>query len=145
MVTKNTIHKFFSDFAENHTQIKSFGYGDLWEISASEGQKYPLLWACPQPSTISGNEIFYTYKILVADRVLDGRTNAVEVESDTMQICLDLLAALDDQSGEDWAVSDSATIEPFREEEKDRIDGHSFDTSLVVPFDYDQCQIPTIN
>jgi hypothetical protein len=56
MITKNIIKKYFEDFASNHYQIKDFGYGDLWEISASEATEYPLLWVQPIPCNVDGRD-----------------------------------------------------------------------------------------
>ena len=103
------------------------------------------MWVSPQPCPVEGMEILYTYSIAIADRVWKDRNNAVEVESDTFQICLDLLAAADDQSGTDWELSASATITPFFESWKDEVEGNIFTLILKAPFDYNSCQIPTIN
>jgi len=145
MITKNTIYQSFKNFADNHLQIKDFGYGDLWEISASESTEYCLFWVSPQPCNVQGNEITYVYSILVADRVFKGEGNELEVESDTFQICLDFLAYLNDQSENEWMLNESVTITPFTERFKDEVTGHIMDINIVVEFDYNECAIPKIN
>lgn len=145
MITKNIIYKWFLDFQLNHTQLKDFGYGDFWEISQSEAVEYPLLWVCPIITPINDREILYTYRVLIADRISDGRTNAVEVESDTFQMCLDLIAAADQQQDVEWELVPTYAIEPVREEMKDNVDGHMFDIIFKVDFNYDECAIPKIN
>ena len=80
MITKNILYQYFKDFADNHLQIKDYGYGDLWEISSSQATQYPLFWVSPQPSSISGNEITYNFNILIGDRLEDGDANKVEIE-----------------------------------------------------------------
>jgi hypothetical protein len=145
MVTKNNIAQWFRDFASNHTQIKDYGYGDFSDISMEEATKYPLMWVSPQPVPVEGLEIKYTYTIAIADRVDKERLNAVEVESDTFQICLDILASADDQSSNNWELDYATTITPFIEKWKDEVEGNMFTIVLKVPFDYNSCQIPTIN
>ena len=145
MITKNTLYKWFNDFADNHTQIKDFGYGDYSDISMEIATTYPLMWVSPQPCPVEGYEIKYTYIIAIADRVWKDRENAVEVESDTMQICLDLLASLDDQSSNNWELDYATTITPFVEKWKDEVEGNFVTVVLKAPFNYDNCQIPKIN
>lgn len=145
MLTKNQIHKKFKDFADNHLQIKFFGYGDLPELSQSVGTTYPLLWISPQPSPVNGYQIAYTYFVMVADRTMKGHEDIVEVESDTFQICLDFLAFLNDQSNNDFELNETTTITPFEDEHKDEISGHIMTISFNVDFNYNECQIPKIN
>ncbi len=142
MITKNTIHQWFSDFASSHLQIKDFGYGDFSDISMEEATTYPLMWVSPQPCPVEGMEIYYTYMIAIADRCDKARRDAVEIESDTHQICLDLLAAADDQSNNDWELTATATITPFIETWKDEVEGNYMTIQLKVAFNYDECAIP---
>lgn len=141
MITKNILYKYFKDFADNHLQIKDYGYGDLWEISSSQATTYPLFWVSPQPSNISGNEITYNFNILIGDRLEDGDANKVEVESDTFQIGLDLLATLN--LNRDLDLDKSNTLTPFIHDFKDRIAGHLITLSVSAPFDYNECAVPT--
>ena len=141
MITKNILYKYFKDFADNHLQIKDYGYGDLWEISSSQATTYPLFWVSPQPSSISGNEISYNFNILIGDRLEDGDANKVEVESDTFQIGLDLLATLNLDNELD--LDKNNTLTPFIHDFKDRIAGHLITLSVSAPFDYNECAVPT--
>jgi hypothetical protein len=146
MVTKNNIQTWFNDFADNHTQLKDYGYGDFSDISMERATTYPLMWVSPQPCTIEGNQISYVYTIAIADRVDKERLNAVEVESDTFQICLDILAAANDQATiSEWQLLETSTLTPFFETWKDEVEGHMVTLTLVVDFNYDKCQIPTIS
>ena len=141
MITKNILYKYFKDFADNHLQIKDYGYGHLWEISSSTATTYPLFWVSPQPSNISGNEITYNFNILIGDRLEDGDANKVEVESDTFQIGLDLLATLN--LNRDVDLDKSNTLTPFIHDFKDRIAGHLITVSVTADFDYNECAVPT--
>ena len=146
MVTKNNIQIWFKDFASNHTQLKDYGYGDFSDISMERATTYPLMWVSPQPCSIDGNQISYSYTIAIADRCDKERTNAVEVESDTFQICLDILAGANDQANATgWMLSETSTLTPFFETWKDEVEGHMVTVTLIVDFDYDKCQIPTIS
>lgn len=142
MVTRNTIAKFFKNFANSHYQLKDFGYGDFWEISQSKGARYPLMWVSPQPATIQGNEVLHTYAIAIADRVRSSEDHELEVESDTFQICQDLLAALNDQSLNEWELDENITLQPFTEWSKDDDAGFIMNLTFKVDNQYDACAIP---
>ena len=143
-ITKNIIYKFFHDFAANHLQIQDFGYGDLSELSASESLQYPIMWVNPLPVTISGNEVTYKYALIFADRVLDGDTNLVEVESDTLQYSMDALAAIANNNIFDWNIEQNATAEPFNDRWHDRVAGNVLTVAFTTTFDYSECNIPYI-
>lgn len=146
MVTKNNIQTWFNDFADNHTQLKDYGYGDFSDISMERATTYPLMWVSPQPCSIDGNQISYVYTIAIADRVDKERNNAIEVESDTFQICLDILAGANDQATiTGWELAETSTLTPFFETWKDEVEGHMVTVTLKVDFDYDKCAIPTIS
>jgi hypothetical protein len=100
-----------------------------------------LFWVSPQPSSISGNEITYNFNILIGDRLEDGDANKVEVESDTFQIGLDLLATLN--LNRDVDLDKSNTLTPFIHDFKDRIAGHLITVSVTADFDYNECAVPT--
>ncbi len=141
MITKLQIEKLFSDFAASHLQIKDYGYGDFSDISMEEGERYPLMWVNPQPCTVEGNEITYSYMIAIADRVYKDLNNDIEVESDTFQICLDILAKIQFEEG-DYRLNDSSTITPFKEAWKDEVGGNMMTLNIIITFDYNECAIP---
>jgi len=142
LITKNKIEKFFSDWATAHLQLKDYGYGDFSDISMEEGQDYPLMWVQPIPCTVTESEIIYSYTIAIADRVYKARENAVEVESDSFQICLDLLKTLNYQTLYEWELDPNATLTPFVETWKDEVEGHMITVNLKVDFDYNYCEVP---
>lgn len=144
MVTINQQRKFFNDFADNHYQLKDFGWGDVADVSQEEATTYPLLWVNPSPWTVDENEISFKYTVFCADRTYDGANSQVtEVHSDTAQILLDLMASMDQQQDYDWELTKQATVTPFTDVWKDKVAGHFIDITFKVLFNYDECQIPT--
>lgn len=144
MLTKNKIEIWLAGFANVHTQVKDYGYGDYSDISQERATTYPLMWVSPQPCSVDGNEITYVYEIAFADRVYKDRDNAVEVESDTFLMCIDLLAAANNQADiEDWELTKTAVITPFIETWKDEVEGNFVTLSIKTALDYDACAIPT--
>jgi hypothetical protein len=143
MVTINNIRKYFSDFADNHYQLKDFGYGDLPDISMEMAQTYPLLWIQPLPWSVNDRRITFKYSVFVADRAFKERgLQLTEVHSDTAQILFDLMASMDQQQDYDWELQKQSTGTPFTDSWKDEVSGHFMDISIAVDFNYNECQIP---
>lgn len=142
MITLNIIEKYFTDFAAAHYQLKYYGSGDLSEVSQDEAVTYPLMWATEQPLTVDGNNLYYNYSVLIGDRLEDGDGNRVEVLSDSLQICKDLLSSIRQVDDFGWDIVKSVTITPFVHRFKDRIAGHIMTVSIQTDFNYDECAIP---
>jgi hypothetical protein len=86
--------------------------------------------------------ISYNYSVLIGDRMKDGDGNDVEIESDSFQICLDLLASIRNSHTFDWDLEKNSTATPFIQRFKDRIAGHLINVSILHEYNYDECQIP---
>ena len=152
VVTKNIIRQIVSDIATAHYQINSFGYGDEADYvqklmnedtqELAENVIYPRLFLSPDVSRIQTGSYIRTYVVIVADRIRTGDQNFTEVESDTEQILLDVIAQLQNQ---DYGfVLDTGSIEvtPFKNRFADMVTGHMASISLQSDFEYDRCQIP---
>ena len=143
MKTKNQLKKIFSDFASSHLQINSFGYGEEFEQQANETAVYPLMWVLPNASTLSGVQMNYSYRVIIADRVRKDESDEVDVESDTDLILKDCIAYLYKYALQnDLKLADGITFNPFWEKWSDEVSGAYIDVVLEDYFDYDSCNIP---
>lgn len=161
VLTKNELVQILYDIAKAHYQIKGFGYGNIDEISvatqtaysanndefpkSSNADRCPLMWVTPIRMLLRGKELFYNFDVIIADLVKkEGNINLqdLEVESDTMLICLDICSMLDNQY-EDFHNDRNTTIDPFNERGNDDYTGHIATISLKAPFNYNRCQVPT--
>ena len=145
-VTYNNLFDTFSMIASNHYQINSFEFGEAWDINSSGTTNYPLLLVIPETSTVSIGKVTYKFKLAVMDLVQKGKDNDIDVESDTHQILLDVIAELR-MGGYDFSVDRNLTItlEQFSEKFDDEVTGWWGDIILDTDFDFDSCNIPTIN
>lgn len=143
MVTLNQVIKNLNKIANAHYQISSFGNGSIQEFATSGTTNYPAMWVDYEPSQIQGNAYLHALRIYVADRLIKGKKNELELFSDIQQICLDIIAQVSSPIYGWKLLSDNITLNPFSEPRFDDEDaGYYFDISLRVPFTYDTCQIP---
>ncbi len=151
--TKNQVITQLRQLAESHLQIRGFGYGDKWELETAltkdDGTtiglvhpiKQPFMWVTPIIARVTEGSLFYDFEIIVGDLVKKGESNELEVESDTLLICLDVLSKLNDEEYT-WSLSRQSNLHPFTEKWDSEFTGHIMNVSLEFMFDYNYCQIP---
>ena len=144
MVTLNQVIKNLNSIADAHYQIKSFGSGAVQEFATSGVTNYPAMWVDYESPRVEGRAYVHVLRVYIADRLIKGKKNELDVLSDVQQVCLDIIAQAQNSAIYGWKlVSDSVTLNLFSEPRFDDEDaGYYFDLSLKVPFDYDRCQIP---
>src|SRR3990167_4318560 len=142
MFTFVNIYDTFETIATAHKQINSFGFGDLTEIATSGTVEYSLMWVMPMGAVMRRGEVGNKYKILVMDKVLTGEVNELDVQSDTQQILLDVLAELKDNTRDVHLKDETITLEDFTERFSDDVTGWAADITLWVAYPTDRCSIP---
>lgn len=141
--TLNQLIEVFTQIAEDHAQINSFGYSQEYEIGAVTTNNYPLFWAFVMPSKISNQSVKYVFHFVLADLVnAEGTgTQQDEVQSDTVTVFWDILFLLRDKY--DLAVGFDVSITPFTEKFNDRLTGWEGDVTIEIPQVYGICDVPT--
>lgn len=153
MLNYKQLLTFFSQIAYNHEQIKSFGFGDLKQITNDIVTKkeplYTRMYVVPQNVEFKQNQIDYSFAIVVVDKVEDDMSNLLEVMSDTLEICTDIWTVFWQsytcQSGNfsnvvvgEW----NPDIHPFTERFETILAGNTLHIKLSTPFDYNSCNLP---
>ena len=141
-MTLKEIKEQFSLIAQNHKEINSFGWGDIWEIATSGTIDYPLMWVQLEPATIADKVQTMNFKVILMDLVANGELNEDDVLNDMLEVSKDLIALLNDSTVYEWTV-ETGNIEPFTERFNDSVSGWVIDIALRLPFAYDRCVVPT--
>ncbi len=89
MVTLNQVIKNLNSIADAHYQIKSFGSGDVQEFATSGVTNYPAMWVGYENSRVEGRAYVHVLRVYIADRLIKGKKNELDVLSDVQQVCLD--------------------------------------------------------
>lgn len=150
--TLNQIKKVFSDFAADHQQIHTFGFGDISELNTSGTTNYPVLWAMPEPSVINKSTVNLRFRLYFMDLVHKGNhLQRDEVWSDQLSIATDLIAHLSDLDKSDSFDDNfdfdpnNISIEPFLDEFDDEVAGWNMGIDIPVLNDRNKCAIPSTN
>lgn len=139
-MTLKQIKEEFSLIAQNHKEINSFGWGDIWEIATSGTIDYPLMWVQLEPASIADRVQTMNFKVILMDIVANGELNEDDVLNDMLEVAKGVIGQLEHPSYE-WDL-DTGNIEPFTERFNDSVSGWVFDVSLKLQFTYDRCAEP---
>lgn len=130
--------------AENHSQIQTFGEGDIYDFVDNGGEiKYPVCWAVFQTATSGKGFVEYDFLLLFADILLEDKSNALQIQSDSALVALDFLSKLKLEPGFDFTISDNVSIDPFEERFNDFAAGVSIPLKIKTPFPLDLCSFPS--
>lgn len=141
-MTLKQIKEEFSLIAQNHKEINTFGWGDIWEIATSGTVDYPLMWVQLEPSTIADRVQTMNFKFILMDLVANGEVNEDDVLNDMLEVVKDIIALLNDSQTYEWTV-ETGNIEPFTERFNDSVSGWVMDVAIRLPFKFDRCVVPT--
>lgn len=144
MYTLNQLVAKLQSIANNHYQIKSFGYGDNWEIEAEGAKNAPVMWANCRSFSVDESSITYNFAILFMDLVNKGEENELEVLSDQALIATDVLALLDKEAESDnFRIVKSNTGEFFTERFDNEWAGVLLELSFEIQFTRNWCEVPS--
>ena len=124
-----------------------FFYGDSWELGASTSPKFALMHLVLDSTTKEGNLITRNFKVEFSDLVNKDENNELHVQSDTEQMCFDLLIYLEniqDDGDLGITISKTSNLQPFTEEGDDERTGWGFDFSITGHVGNLSCALPIV-
>lgn len=147
---------YFSSIAYHHNQIKSFGWGDIKQITndiiTKKEPEYTRMYVVPEAVEFNENHIHYSFAVIIMDKVEDDLSNLQEVMSDTLEICNDVWTVFwqsytyDTGDFSKIVVGDwGPDVNPFTERFETILGGWTMHIRLSAPFDYNSCNLPIQN
>lgn len=143
-MTLNQLIKSLIEIAESHKQVRTARHLQPEDFINYDYKDvdYTAVWFTLNNATVTGKELFTSFVVTVADMHHPEDMNEVEIQSDCLQIALDLIAQLSWDKHE-WTLVKQTTFEFFREDREDILAGVTFQIELKLPYLYDNCQVPT--
>lgn len=147
MLTLNQIKNQLSNIAVAHSNINHFHFGELYDFASSGVVDYPAIAVERNPIPYTNNTLKYSFNVYVMDLVHKDASNRDEVLSDTLQICLDILAILDRDASFIFSVEKNVTFNDFIDSFDQEVSGYWFKLDINVPAPLDNCAVPkqTVN
>jgi hypothetical protein len=141
--TLNQILNDLTTICANHAQVNSFNFGDVSDISASEQESYPLVWADVVSSSINENTLEISMNIMVMDIQKADATNERDTLSDCLSIAQDVYAELNDPSfGDYFLIQPNVSLTPMREALPDMVNGWEMNIIFELEQTRNRCQVP---
>lgn len=141
-----TINQFrveFETYAAAHAQINSFRWMDLVRATSETEIKYPLMYTFHNNIVLNRRNNTLTLVIGFADRVYDGLENLNDTDSDTAQLCRDMVNMM--RRAPRWqrlGRVESATAPKFFENSNDQVCGHEMTVIFALRASESICDIP---
>ena len=138
--TLNQIVKKITDYGSQHAQIKFVLYGDVVDHLSQGEVTYPAFFFNMAGVSMLAKQITYTFSLYFMDRQIEN-TEEIEVMSDQLLICQDIIAMIRNNANE-WLVSENIPMEFFIESEPDVLAGVKADITLTLSSINNRCQVP---
>lgn len=140
----NQLIKIFSDFADSHLQINSFGFGEVYEANGNPKVtgNTPTLWIFPTQATPLENTTIYSFDVRCWDLVTKGKENENDVLSDCQQTLFDFIQFIKHNDIFDINVSGDPSLTPFTEQLADDVTGWECSIDIEVNSINSDCMIP---
>ena len=140
----NQLIKIFSDFADSHLQINSFGFGEVYEANGNPKVtgNTPTLWIFPTQATPLENTTIYSFDVRCWDLVTKGKVNENDVLSDCQQTLFDFIQFIKHNEIFDINVSGDPSMTPFTEQLADDVTGWECSIDIEVNSINSDCMIP---
>lgn len=133
----------WQQFADAHHQVKSWGFGDHFELTndiiTKKEPEYPRMYFIPDRTRLNPNHMHITWRVIVCDKIEEDLSNQQDVLSDCLEICKDFYSKA---YLSDYDVEWDAFLEPWLEETETVLAGWSFVISVQQKFDYNRCVLP---
>jgi hypothetical protein len=140
----------FEAICDEHKQLNSFTFGDIFEVDLSNEMDFAKAHLIEQPATINNRDFVFTFDLLVMDLVAADGSNETDVLNDTFLILADvyrefktgIAKAGSPMTSRDYVVSDSITCEPFTDRFENLLAGWKGTISITVPSHNNACNSP---
>ncbi len=133
-------------WADAHSMVEDFGYGDFLELYSEAKKTYPFLMVNCSNATSDKWYIKFSLEVGVGDWVYDGRSNYKRVESDMIEILRDFQNTVEESPR--WQsfckINGDITHRKFVEKGGDKFTGWGATINLWVKRRSGYCQLESI-
>lgn len=132
-------------FANSHEQLKSFGFGDIFQITndivTDVEPLYTKMYVVPGDTILDQNQLTYNLQVIILDQINADLSNQRDVMSDTLEIVKDFFSVFYlSQYESNW----NSTVDPFLERFETILGGWTLNIQLTTPYFYDRCVVPEL-
>lgn len=146
----NQIVAIIEDIALRQEMINDFGYGQLYNIGASEQMKFPYIWLENNNTTLlkSDNGFkshSFTFNLYCLDKINFGEDNYTEIISDTHYILNTIVQEIAQHTfyiEKGLSLDGDINFFPVVEATDDNVNGWQMTITIKQPIRYTPCNSP---
>ena len=123
--TYNNVIESLLCLAYKHKFVEQVDSGDIWQVDLEKNTTYPYFHLVPESATAQDATMTYNFQLIIMDLVEPGLSNEQQVQSDTLQILVDIVSAFrngkqltdpsDLESDPVYYIEGDLTFNPFTE------------------------------
>jgi hypothetical protein len=133
-----------------HAFVNQVGYGDIWEIDIEKNVLYPYFHVVPTTVSTDVTNLQYNFQLIIMDLVEPDESNEQQVQSDTLQILLDIISLfrngnitkVDEAERPVYYSEGEYTLQPFTERFDNAVTGWMVDFTVMVDNPFPACNVP---
>lgn len=143
-MTLNQVYNKVKEVATNHRQVRTVkeGLPDEWLHDDVKDVTYPAVFFTGLNSATQPGARSYTFNVVIVDRTQEEDQNEMEQLSDCQSIADDLISQLN-FGNQPWELDKNVLTEYIRYALEDICSGVSFSITLLIPFAFDACDLPS--
>lgn len=156
-VKLKTLRGFVKDLKkiyEKHQQIKDFGFGFIEDVTFKNNTdgttQYPYMFVIPDVSNVAQNQLSYSVKLIMMDRVVNYTDeNLLDIMSDMNQILQDVIAqfafSYTEENGDytdTYQIDLPIQLQPFADKFDDYVCGYFATINITLAQPLDRCDAP---
>jgi len=135
----------FETFADLHLQIKSYGFGDIEQLTndiiTKKEPEYPRMYVLPDSTHIQTGHIHIGWKVFFVDKLNNDISNQADVLSDTLELVKDFFAKL---YLSDFEAGWEASVDPYYEKTETILSGWIINFHFIQKANFDRCVLPEL-
>ena len=151
--TYNNVIETLCCIAWRHKFVEQVDSGDIWQVDLEKNTTYPYFHVVPESVTADETTMTYNFQLIIMDLVEPSESNEQQVQSDTLQILVDIVSAFrngpqftnpDDENAEPiyYIPGGPLTMNPFTERFDNAVTGWTLDLGVVVDYVFPNCDSP---
>lgn len=143
-MTLNQVYNKVKEVATSHRQVRTVkeGLPVEWLHDDVKDVVYPAVFFTGISSTTEPGGRNYTFNVVIVDRSQEEDQNEMEQLSDCQSIADDLISQMA-FGNQPWDLDKNISTEFIRYALEDICSGVSFSITLLVPFAFDACDLPS--
>ena len=155
--TFNNVIETLLCIAWKHKFVEQVDSGDIWAVDLEKNTTYPYFHLVTDNVQTEDTEMVFNFQLIIMDLVEPSQSNQQQVQSDTLQILLDIVnefkngSMLKDQAQEGWEdalpeyyIKGDFIFNPFTERFDNAVTGWTLDFGVYVQYDFPACDSPFI-